>query len=141
MASIMPVNTPDDNGTRLLRKLFGLEPKEYVVVAWSFAYFFCVLASYYILRPVREEMAIGGGPNTIPWLFFGTFVTLMVIGFSITAGMGIGGHLGYPLTSPTSSAPIIILTVSMANCVHLLVTFFYGLRHGKSRIADNHTIR
>ena len=67
--------------------------------------------------------------------FFGTFVTLMVIGFSITAAMGIGGHLGYPLTSPTSSAPIIILTVSMANCVHLLVTFFYGLRHGESRIA------
>ena len=59
----------------------------------------------------------------------------MVIGFSITAAMGIGGHLGYPLTSPTSSAPIIILTVSMANCVHLLVTFFYGLRHGESRIA------
>ncbi|MGE4617007.1 MAG: MMPL family transporter [Gammaproteobacteria bacterium] len=67
--------------------------------------------------------------------FFGTLVSLMVIAFSITTAMGIGGHLGYPLTSPTSGAPVIILTVAIANCVHLLVTFFYGMRHGETRIA------
>ena len=46
-------------------------------VAWSFAYFFCVLSSYYILRPVRETMGVGSGPNTIPYLFIGTFVTMI----------------------------------------------------------------
>ncbi len=66
-----------DYGLRFGRFL-GLERHEYVAVAWSFAYFFCVLSAYYILRPVREAMAVGSGPATIPWLFFGTFVTMLV---------------------------------------------------------------
>ena len=65
--------------TFALKNVLGLERHEYVAVAWSFAYFFCVLSSYYILRPVREEMAVGGGPNTIPYLFIGTFLTMLVV--------------------------------------------------------------
>jgi AAA family ATP:ADP antiporter len=64
--------------TFVLKNVLGLERREYVAVAWSFAYFFCVLSSYYILRPVREEMAVGGGPNTIPYLFIGTFLTMLL---------------------------------------------------------------
>jgi AAA family ATP:ADP antiporter len=60
-----------------LSGLFGIKRDELVAVAWSFAYFFCVLSSYYIIRPVREEMAVGGGPNMIPLLFIGTFVVMM----------------------------------------------------------------
>lgn len=62
----------------LLDRVLGLEAHEYVAVAWSFAYFFCVLASYYILRPVREAMAVGSGPDTIPYLFIGTFVAMLI---------------------------------------------------------------
>ncbi len=61
-----------------IMRTLGIEREELAAVAWSFAYFFCVLSSYYILRPVREAMAVGSGPDTIPWLFFGTFVTMMV---------------------------------------------------------------
>ena len=61
----------------ILSAIFGVRRHELVAVAWSFAYFFCVLSSYYIIRPVREEMAVGGGPNTIPFLFIGTFVTMI----------------------------------------------------------------
>jgi len=61
----------------LLNRIFGLERHEYVAVTWSFAYFFCVLSSYYIIRPIREEMAVGSGPNTIPYLFIGTFVAMI----------------------------------------------------------------
>lgn len=57
--------------------MLGLERHEYLAVAWSFAYFFCVLSSYYILRPVREAMAIGSGPDNIPYLFLGTFVAML----------------------------------------------------------------
>ena len=60
-----------------IEKVLGPKREEFIPVAWSFAYFFCVLSSYYIIRPVREEMAIGGGPDTIPYLFIGTFVTMM----------------------------------------------------------------
>jgi len=58
-------------------KILGIERHEYAAVAWSFAYFFCVLSSYYIIRPVREEMAIGSGANTIPYLWIGTFITMI----------------------------------------------------------------
>jgi len=61
----------------IIERVFGPKRQEFVAVAWSFAYFFCVLSSYYIIRPVREEMAVGGGPNTIPYLFIGTFVTML----------------------------------------------------------------
>ncbi len=69
---------PDTAGKSLLSEVFGFKRHEFVAVAWSFAYFFCVLSSYYILRPVREEMAVGSGPNTIPYLFIGTFLTMIV---------------------------------------------------------------
>jgi AAA family ATP:ADP antiporter len=71
------VATLDKFRTLVLDKLLGIERHEYVAVAWSFAYFFCVLSSYYIVRPVRETMAVGSGPQTIPYLFMGTFVAMM----------------------------------------------------------------
>jgi len=43
---------------------------------WSFTYFFCVLASYYVLRPVREEMGVATGIERLPWLFTGTFLAM-----------------------------------------------------------------
>ncbi len=60
-----------------LAALLGPKRQEYEAVAWSFIYFFCVLSAYYILRPIREEMAVGSGPNTIPMLFTGTFVAML----------------------------------------------------------------
>jgi uncharacterized protein len=61
---------------------------------------------------------------------FGTVSTLFVIVASIICALGAAGYLGYPLTSVTTSAPIIILTVAVANSVHLLATFLHNLRQG-----------
>ena len=44
---------------------------------WSFAYFFMLLAGYYVIRPLRDEMAIAGGIRNLPWLFTATFLTLL----------------------------------------------------------------
>jgi AAA family ATP:ADP antiporter len=77
MIGAMTSSTTDKPSDGFLESVFGLKRHEFVAVAWSFAYFFCVLSSYYILRPVREEMAVGSGPNTIPYLFIGTFVTMI----------------------------------------------------------------
>ncbi len=57
--------------------VFGPKRGEYEAVTWSFVYFFCVLSAYYILRPIREEMAVVSGPDTIPLLFTGTFVAML----------------------------------------------------------------
>ncbi|MEL7187275.1 MAG: MFS transporter, partial [Pseudomonadota bacterium] len=64
--------------TNLITAVLGVKRHEYAAVAWSFAYFFCVLSSYYILRPIREAMAVGSGPNTIPYLFVGTFFVSLI---------------------------------------------------------------
>ncbi|MCH7829665.1 MAG: MMPL family transporter [Proteobacteria bacterium] len=59
--------------------------------------------------------------------------TIAVIFMSIFAGMGLLGWSGIKLTSPTASAPIIILTMAVADAVHLLSTFFHGLRNNLSK--------
>jgi len=65
--------------------------------------------------------------------FLSTLGTLLVIAFSISIAMGIGGYIGLPITPPTATAPTIILTVAVANCVHILVTFLHGLRLGETK--------
>jgi ATP:ADP antiporter, AAA family len=53
-------------------------PRERAAALWSFAYFFTLLAGYYVLRPLRDEMGIAGGVRNLPWMFTATFVTLLV---------------------------------------------------------------
>src|SRR5262245_20284050 len=52
--------------------------QERAAALWSFAYFFTLLAGYYVLRPLRDQMGIAGGVKALPWLFRATFVTLLV---------------------------------------------------------------
>jgi ATP:ADP antiporter, AAA family len=54
-------------------------PQERAAALWSFAYFFTLLAGYYVLRPLRDEMGIAGGTRNLPWLFTATFATLLVV--------------------------------------------------------------
>jgi ATP:ADP antiporter, AAA family len=53
-------------------------PQERAAALWSFAYFFTLLAGYYVLRPLRDQMGIAGGVRNLPWLFTVTFVTLVI---------------------------------------------------------------
>lgn len=62
----------------MIAKLVKVEPDERPALIWSFLYFFCLLCGYYVLRPVRDEMAIQGGVQHIPWMMTGTFVSLLV---------------------------------------------------------------
>ena len=65
--------------------------------------------------------------------FSGTFATLIVVAGAIMIAMGLGSYLGIPLSPSVVLAPIIILTVAIANSVHILVSFLHGLRTGKVR--------
>ena len=64
-----------------------------------------------------------------------TFATLIVIGLSAAAGMGFAGFAGIVLTPPSASAPTIILTLAVADSVHILVTQFQAMRRGNDKIA------
>jgi ATP:ADP antiporter, AAA family len=53
--------------------------QERAAALWSFAYFFALLAGYYVLRPLRDQMGIAGGTRNLPWLFTATFATLILV--------------------------------------------------------------
>jgi ATP:ADP antiporter, AAA family len=63
---------------RWLERLVPATPTERRAAFWSFAYFFFVLAAYYVLRPLRDQMAIAGGTRALPWLFTATFASLLI---------------------------------------------------------------
>ncbi|TWG81254.1 AAA family ATP:ADP antiporter [Cupriavidus gilardii J11] len=65
------------SGPARLRAL-GVLPGEHGAVAAAFGFFFCLFASYFMLRPVRETMGIAGGVQNLQWLFTATFVVMVL---------------------------------------------------------------
>lgn len=65
----------------------------------------------------------------------GTLGTALVVGLAIATAMGLAGRLGYPVSPPIAAAPVIILTVGVANCVHLLESCLQALARGEDRDA------
>ena len=65
--------------------------------------------------------------------FWGMVGTVIVVLLSILAGMGTAGWLGIKLTPPAASAPTLILTLAVADCVHFLVTMLQNMRNGLSK--------
>src|SRR6476469_5499692 len=67
----------DTLATRWLARIVVVRPGEMRALLWSFAYFFCLLAGYYVLRPLRDEMGIAGGVKNLQWLFTATFFVML----------------------------------------------------------------
>jgi AAA family ATP:ADP antiporter len=65
--------------TPLLYRVLRAQPHELPAVALAFAYFFLLLCSYYILRPVRDALAVEVGTQALQWLFTATFVTMLAL--------------------------------------------------------------
>jgi len=63
----------------MARKLLGARHGEERAVLLAFAYFFLLLCSYYLLRPVRDAMASNAGLGRMPELFTYTFIVMLVI--------------------------------------------------------------
>src|SRR5271156_2123992 len=65
--------------TKLLERIFGIEPTERKAVVTSFAYFFFLMASYFILRPLRDTMGTVYGVAHLQELFTGTFLVSFIV--------------------------------------------------------------
>ena len=61
--------------------------------------------------------------------------TLIVIVMSTLTGLGLAGWLGMQLTPASANAPTIILTLAVADSIHILVTMFHGMHQGKEKHA------
>ena len=64
-----------------------------------------------------------------------TMVTLFVIGFSAATAMGIAGYLGIELTPISVIAPVIIMTLAIADSMHILITMLGLMRDGAEKCA------
>ncbi len=60
-----------------LERVVKVRPDEVKALLWAFVYFFCLLSSYYILRPLRDEMGVAAGVANLQWLFTGTFLVML----------------------------------------------------------------
>ena len=65
--------------------------------------------------------------------FSGTFATLVVVFFSIAGTMGAVGWFGFYLTGPSVSAPTMIMTLAVADCIHILTSYYFEMRQGKAK--------
>lgn len=62
-----------------LQRMVNMRQGEGYAIFWSFCYFFTLLSSYYILRPIRDEMGVTAGIEQLHWLFTGTFIAMLLV--------------------------------------------------------------
>jgi AAA family ATP:ADP antiporter len=60
-------------------RMISVEREEVPALAWAWLYIFAVLSSYYIMRPIRDQMGVAGGVNNLQWLFTATLAGLLLL--------------------------------------------------------------
>ena len=73
------MNTIKSSIRSVLFTTLHVKPGEGSALFWSFCYFFSLLCSYYIIRPMRDEMGILGGVENLQWLFTGTLLVMTAV--------------------------------------------------------------
>jgi predicted RND superfamily exporter protein len=63
----------------------------------------------------------------------GVLITLIILASSAFTAMGVAGMVGISLTTASSAAPIIILTVAVADSIHLIISMLFFMRQGMTK--------
>ena len=63
----------------------------------------------------------------------GMIATLLLISFSIVMTMGIYGWFNYTMAPVAGWVPSIIMTIAVADSVHVLISYFHSIRNGMNR--------
>ena len=64
---------------RWVSRLVTVEEGEWRTTLLAFTFFFFVLASYFILRSIRDAVGVAAGTARLPWLFTGTLVATLLV--------------------------------------------------------------
>ena len=100
---------------RLLQRLVAIRPDEAHAVFWCWLYIFAVLSSYYIMRPIREQMGVAGGVNNLKWLFAGTLAGMIVLNLPFSYLVKTLPRSRFiPLTYRFFAANILLFAVALA---------------------------
>ena len=81
---------------------------------------------------------IGAGLWILLRSLAGVVATLLLVALSVLATLGFFGLLGYTVTPVAGFAPSIIMTIAIADSVHILANFFYHFRLSNNKIAAIH---
>ena len=63
----------------------------------------------------------------------GTLAIMLVVALSVMTAVGLGGWVGLPMTAPSAVAPVVVLTVAIASCVHIFSSLVHHMRNDSSR--------
>lgn len=62
-----------------LNRIVAVEKDEVGPMLWAALYYFLLLAAYFVIRPIRDEMGVEGGVRNLSWLFLGTLVGMLLV--------------------------------------------------------------
>ena len=111
----------------LIQKNLNCDRKESGYVFFSFTFFFCLMASYYILQPIRDETGVMLG-NT-PTLFLWTMVVMLAVNPIFSMVMN---------RIPRSRLVPVIYRFFMANLLLFIVGFkAIGVSSGQAELVGN----
>ncbi len=57
----------------------AVQRHEWAALAIAFVYFFCVLAAYFVIRPVRDQLSAAVGSTALPIFYAATFVASLAL--------------------------------------------------------------
>ncbi len=64
---------------------------------------------------------------------WGTLATFSIVIFSSAIAMGLFGWPGPQITPTTLTAPVMIMTLAIADCIHILMTYYQRLANGDDK--------
>lgn len=103
-----------------------------------------MLSGVVMMNTSFAEASISDSSTLVPLMFLvvaitiglmlrtvtGTLSSVIIIITTIVSTMGLAGWMGFFLTGPSAAAPTVILTLAVADCIHILATLFYEMRQG-----------
>ncbi len=62
-----------------------------------------------------------------------TIATLLIVATTIASTMGIAGWMGFKLTTALVNVPTLVMTLAVADCVHIIATALHEMGQGKNK--------
>ena len=72
----------------LLQKVVDVRPNEVRALLLACLFNFVILGSYYVIRPIRDDIAAAGGTENLSWMFTGTLVVTLLANTAFSAIVG-----------------------------------------------------
>jgi ATP:ADP antiporter, AAA family len=69
----------------LLQKAVDVRPNEVRALLTACLFNFVILGSYYVIRPIRDDIAATGGVENLSWMFTGTLVVTLIANTAFAA--------------------------------------------------------